>query len=362
MNSAESFSADYLAARARFIEAARGAGAALETISHPERGPAGGELATDVAWLGPRDAEAVLVMISATHGVEGFCGSGAQVDWLRREEWRALLGGTAVLIIHAINPYGFAWLRRVTHENVDLNRNWVDFNAPRKANPAYDALADVICPAEWTAEVQASTGEALKAYADEHGAMAMQQAVSGGQYNHPRGVFYGGDEPTWSRRTQTGIFEHYLRGAGRIAIIDYHTGLGPWGFGEHIVVDRPGSAGFRRAAGWYGGGAVTSPAPGGDSTSAEIVGDGLSFAPSLLGHAEVTGIALEFGTKPIMAVMNAIRADAWLHAHGDPLSPEGRVIKAEVRDAFYGDADDWKGMVAGQSLLAARQALKGLKA
>lgn len=360
MNSAESFSPDYQAARAKFLDAARDAGAALETITHPERGPDGGELATDAAWIGPREADAVLVMISATHGVEGFCGSGAQVDWLRREEWRALPDGTAVLLVHAINPYGFAWLRRVTNENVDLNRNWVDFNAPRKTNPGYEALADVICPTAWTADVQAGTGQALKTYAEQHGAMALQQAMSGGQYNHPLGVFYGGDQPTWSRRTQTSLYEHYLRGAGRIAIIDYHTGLGPWGYGEQIIVDPPQSDRFRRAAGWYGA-AVTSPAAGGDSTSAEIMGDGLSFAPSLLHHAEVTAMALEFGTQPIMAVLNAVRADNWLHAHGDPLSPEGRAIKAEVRDAFYGDADDWKGMIAGQSLLATRQALRGLR-
>jgi hypothetical protein len=360
MNSAESFSPDYQAARAKFLDAARGAGAALEAIPHPERGPDGGELATDVAWIGPRQAEAVLVMISATHGVEGFCGSGAQVDWLRREEYRALPDGTAALIVHAINPYGFAWLRRVTNENVDLNRNWVDFNSPRRTNPGYETLADVICPAEWTEEAQARTGEALAAYAKNHSAAALQQAVTGGQYTHPLGIFYGGDRPTWSRRTQTGIFEHYLGGAGRIAIIDYHSGLGPWGFGEQLVVDRPRSARFNRAASWYGG-AVTSPVAGGDSASAEIAGDGLSFAAHLLSHAEVTAMALEFGTKPFTTVVNTVRADAWLHAYGDPRSPEGQVIKAQIRDAFFGDADDWKGMIAGQSLLATRQALKGLK-
>ena len=39
---------------------------------------------------------------------------------------------------------------------------------------------------------------------------------------------------------------------------------------------------------------------------------------------------------------------------------EGQAIKALVRAAFYGDADDWKGMVAGQSLAACRQAIAGL--
>ncbi|THD57444.1 DUF2817 domain-containing protein, partial [Phenylobacterium sp.] len=251
-------------------------------------------------------------------------------------------------------------LRRVTHENVDLNRNWVDFNSARPGNPGYEALADLICPRAWTIEAQAKASEGLSAYVSEHGFMALQQALSGGQYSHPLGIFFGGDQPTWSRRVQTVLFEGYLRGAGRIAIIDYHTGLGPWGYGEQIVVDRPQSERFKRAARWYGA-AVTSPFAGGDSASAEITGDGLSFAASLLGHAEVTGMALEFGTKPAMAVLNALRADAWLHAYGDPRSPEGQGIKAEVRDAFFTDADDWKGMIAGQSLLATRQALKGLK-
>jgi hypothetical protein len=358
MNSADSFSADYAQARGKFREAAAEAGGALEAMTHPERGPDGGELAADVAWFGPRDAPAVLVMISGTHGAEGFCGSGAQVDWLRRGGAAGLPAGVAVLIIHAINPYGFAWLRRVTHENVDLNRNWIDFGGQPPGNAGYDQLADAICPADWTPEAQVASFQVLGAFIAKNGMMAMQQAVSGGQYNHPKGVFYGGAGPTWSRRTQTAIFDHYLKGAGRIGIIDYHTGLGPWGYGEQIITDRVGSPGYDRARRWYGG-AVTSPSSG-TSTSADIVGDGLAAAPVLLAHAEVTGMALEVGTQETMSVLNALRADAWLHAHGDPLSDEGRAIKTLVRDAFYGDADDWKGMVAGQSLLAVKQAIAGL--
>ena len=358
MNSADSFSADYQQARTRFLEAAAGAGGALEAMVHPERGPDGGELATDVAWFGPKDAPAVLVMISGTHGVEGFCGSGAQVDWLRRGGARGLPPGVAVLMIHAVNPYGFAWLRRVTHENVDLNRNWIDFSQPLPANPGYAELADAICPKEWSQAAQAASFQVLGGFIAAKGMMAMQQAVSGGQYSHPKGVFYGGAGPTWSRRTQTAIFEHYLKDAGRIGIIDYHTGLGPWGYGEQIITDLVGSPGYDRARRWYGA-AVTSPSSG-TSTSADIVGDGLAAAPVLLAHAEVTGMALEVGTHDTMTVLNALRADAWLHAYGDPTSEQGRAIKAQIRDAFYGDADDWKGMVAGQSLLAVKQALAGL--
>jgi hypothetical protein len=213
-------------------------------------------------------------------------------------------------------------------------------------------------PQSWTAESQAQSAAGLGAYAARHGMAALQQAVSGGQHRHPGGVFFGGLSPTWSRRTQTAILTERLGQAGRVAIIDYHTGLGPWGYGERIITDAPGSAGFARARAWYGL-AVTSPS-GGTSTSADITGDGLSAAPALLPRAEVTGMAMEVGTLDLMAVLLAVRADAWLHAHGDPAGPEAAPIKRQVRDAFYGDADDWKGMVAGQSLLAIRQALAGL--
>ena len=358
MNSAESFSATYADARAKFRKTAQAAGGASEAVANPNRAPDGGDLSTDVAWFGPRDAEKVLVMVSGTHGAEGFCGSGAQIDWLRRGEQANLPKDVGVLMIHAINPYGFAWLRRVTEENVDLNRNWVDFGQPAPQNPGYAELADAAVPQQWTAESQASTNAALRAYAGAHGSMALQQALSGGQYRHANGVFYGGDGPSWARRTQEAIYGSYLGNAARIAIIDYHTGLGPWGYAEPIMSDAVGSPEHDRGMAWFGA-CVTTPLDG-SSTSAETAGDNLTLAPSLLSHAEVTGIALEYGTVSLAQSFLALRSDAWLHAYGDPGSPVGQAIKAQVRAAFYGDADDWKGMVAGQSLTACRQAIAGL--
>ena len=361
MNTAESFSADYAEARAKFVEAAKAAGGALERIDNPNKGPDGGELSTDVAWFGPRSAEKVLVMISGTHGVEGFCGSGAQVDWLKRGEAASLPAGVAALLVHAVNPYGFAWLRRVTEENVDLNRNWIDFASnQRPENAGYDELADILVPQEWSPEIQTASFAALLDYGAAHGSIALQQVVTGGQYKHPKGVFYGGAGATWARQTQEATYEHYLGQAGRIGIIDYHTALGPWGYAETIVSAQPDSESFRRAQAWYGRN-VTSH-QGGTSVSAALAGDNLAAAPALLPHAEVTAVFLEYGTLEQGPVLNALRADAWLHAYADLASPQGQAIKAQVRDAFYGDADDWKGMVVGQSLASCRNALKALGA
>ena len=360
MNSADSFSASYDEARAKFLSAMTEATGEHERIAHPEGGPDGKDLSTDVVWFGPRDAEGVLVMISGTHGVEGYCGSGAQIDWLRRDELASLPKGVAVLMIHAINPYGFAWNRRVTEDNVDLNRNWIDFAKPLPVNREYAELADLICPSEWSEAAQERTnGELMRWTMARGGFGPLQQAVSGGQYTHPKGVFYGGSGPTWSRRTQTKILQSFCARARKVAIIDYHTGLGPWGYGEQIVPAPRETETFKRASRWFGG-ACTALSDG-SSTSSDIVGDGLSVAPALLPKAEVTIMALEVGTKPVNHVLQALRADAWLHAHGDFASPQGKTIKQQIRDAFYGDAGDWKGMVAGQSLLACRQAIAGLQ-
>jgi Protein of unknown function (DUF2817) len=320
-------------------------------------------LAMDVARDGAMNAESLLVVSSACHGVEGFCGSGVQVALLGDPAWHdaAEAAGVAVLYIHGLNPHGFSWWRRTTHENVDLNRNFVDFADPLPRNPGYEELADAICPRDWSTVGRAAARAVLEAYAARHGAAALQKAVSGGQYVHPDGLFFGGAAPTWSRRTVERIVDENLRGRRRVAVIDYHTGLGPYGHGEAIVMHRASSAGLTRARQWYGERRVTSPLLG-SSTSAELSGDMLSALERALTGIEFTGMALEFGTLPFQQVADALRADNWLHVHGDPASPEGRRIKAEIRDAFYGDRDDWKSMLFEQGAEAQRRALEGLAA
>jgi uncharacterized protein DUF2817 len=353
------FAADYAEARRKFLDAAQAAGARVESrVNEAARGPAGEALATDVAWLGPPDATRVLVTISGTHGAEGFAGAGIQTGSFRSGVARELPKATALLAIHAINPHGFAAMRRVTEGNVDLNRNFVDHRRPLPENAGYVELADAICPGEWTAPARAAAQARLDAYAARHGAAAFQQAISGGQYTHPDGVFFGGSAPSWSRRTLLAIAAAHLAQARHVAIIDYHTGLGPYGHGERIVIHRHGSAALARARDWYGDD-ITSTSLG-TSTSSDVVGDGLTGLEQALGHAAVTGLALEYGVRPLPETLDALRADNWLHAKGRPDSAEGREIKAAMRAVFYGDADDWKDAVFAQGVDAQRRALRGL--
>ncbi len=359
MHGIDCFAADYTDARSRFLAAATAAGAAVATYPHPLRGPDGGELATDVAMLGDSGAERVLLANSATHGVEGFCGSGALVGWLRDEKERSLPPGVRVVLVHAINPHGFAWLCRVTEDNVDLNRNFVDFAGKPPVNAAYAGLHAAILPAAWD---DASCAERERIFAEfraAHGAPALQQAITGGQYSHADGLFFGGREPGWSNRTFHQILADHVMPARHVGFIDFHTGLGPYGTAELITNGRRGHAGYDRAVEWYRNGVVSVES--GDSASAPLTGTIDGAVDEGLPGVEVTGIAAEFGTYPLTEVLDALMADLWLHQRGRRDSKQGRAIKAAIRRAFYPDEDDWKELVWIRSRQVLRRAIDGLR-
>ena len=142
----ECFSANYGEARKKFLEASRAAGAQLESFRNPNKGPDGETLYTDVSILGSSDADTILVLGSGTHGVEAFTGSAIQTCLLLDGLGSTLKPGMSIVLIHAINPYGFAHLRRFNEDNVDLNRNFVDHSKPYPTNPGYKKLQDAISP------------------------------------------------------------------------------------------------------------------------------------------------------------------------------------------------------------------------
>ena len=127
---ADFFSADYPSARARFIEAAERAGWRREVHDIGVTGPAGESLGIDTALLGNPFPENVVIVSSGLHGVEGFFGSAVQLAFLEQHAARLRLPpDAAIILVHALNPFGFAWRRRWNEHNVDLNRNFLtDFS------------------------------------------------------------------------------------------------------------------------------------------------------------------------------------------------------------------------------------------
>ncbi len=327
----------YSTARERFRDAAAGAGASLDDFPHPLTGPVGEPLAIDVAELGDASARSTLLIVSGTHGVEGFTGSALQSYWLDRQAG-SRPAGVRIVLVHAFNPYGFAWVRRVNEDNVDLNRNFVDWSQPPPVNERYGGIARLLVPDRWDDETQQASTVKLMEYAGEIGLEAMQEVVSSGQYAHPTGIFYGGTGPVWSHRWLADRAASLAGGARRLGIVDLHTGLGPWGDGELISHDGVSEPGYRRGTEWWG--EVRSMLDG-ESVSAALTGDWLGRIGDLLPGVEITAAALEYGTVDPISVLQALRADAWLHAHGDPAGPDGDPIRAQVRAAFADDDPAW---------------------
>ena len=356
----QAFSASYAQARVKFLEAAATVSARIESHPHPLPGRDGEQLALDTALDGAEQSERLLIVSSACHGVEGFCGSGVQVFALHDAEWRAKAraAGVAVLYLHALNPYGFSHVRRVTHENVDLNRNFADFSRPLPVNEGYRRVHALLLPTGWPPD--AANRAEIAALIEREGLPTWQAAVSGGQYEFADGLFFGGQAPTWSNHTLRAVLARHAARARQVAWIDLHTGLGPSGVGERIWAGPDDAASIARARRWWGDG-VTSIYDG-SSTSAPLTGLMWNALHDAAPQAEFTGIAMEYGTEPIPEVIDALRGDHWLALHPEAPAALAAQIKARMRHAFYTDTDAWKGQVVSQARQALFQAVDGLTA
>jgi hypothetical protein len=353
----ELFSATYAEARTKFLQAAAKRGLAVNSFVLPLQGVDEETLATDVVFDGPDDAESLLILMSGVHGVEGYCGSAIQIGALDAGLPRQARcdGKVAVLHVHAINPYGFSHSRRVTQENVDLNRNFIDFSAPLPVNAGYADIHDILVPQAWPPHPDNEAELAL--YRERVGQRGLQRAMSMGQYTFNDGLFFGGHEPTWSNRTFRRILQEYASQRTHIASIDIHTGLGPYGFGERIFACPEDPAVLERARSWWVN--LTSVETG-TSTSIPLNGPIQTAFAQECPQALQTHICLEYGTHPSGQVQTALRAEQWLYRRGSSDATERAAIKQALKDAFYPDADDWKLPVWRQGFEAYLQAIEGL--
>lgn len=353
MDALSCFSPDYPAARRKFLEAAASAGAEVTSHVNPVMGPDGSELACDVATLGPADAKQVLMINSGTHGAEGFFGSAVQISWLRNRGLHPLPSDAKVVLVHAINPYGFAWVRRTNEDNIDINRNFIDHEAGHPENAGYEAMHAALLPEAWNAESEAAFLATAESFIAEQGQRAFEAAMTQGQYTHADGIFYGGQEPCWSNRTIAKLVNETAEAAEALVFIDLHTGLGSWGFIEIIHRQAPDGRGEKWLMKAFGTHSLGSLARGDSASTASS--DGLvevGVARALPGK-RIVACALEAGTRPVAQVLGALRADNWLHVHGELDCDQGRAIKQQMREAFGPPERDWREIV----LVRARQIL-----
>ena len=356
------FADNYQSARSHFNDAIRNvisqAADNYHTFTHPLVGPANDKLSCDVLFLGNTNTpQRVLVLISATHGVEGFAGSAIQTDCFPILNNIVLQDkDLGVVFIHALNPWGFAWLRRNDHEGIDLNRNFVDFTTPLPENQEYAAIYQAI------SQLQLDEQNDIQSLWQENGLQVFTEIITKGQYSHKDGCFYGGSAASWSRQVLEQITQHpMIKNAERMAVIDLHTGLGPYGYGELINDHLPATAGFHWAEKLYGANAC-----------AALLGESCSTVKKgLLDYHwhKVMGdrgcfVTLEFGTFALQQLLSTLIKEQLYHCSLDSSGQQRDINNKHVQDLkafFYPAEKTWQQQVLFRGRQTVAMALDGMQ-
>lgn len=335
---------DYRAQRARFLAAAQNKGAEITSYPHPLPGPQGEALYTDVARLGPATASRLMLVVSGTHGVEGYYGSDCQIAWLDALDEKALPADTALLLVHLLNPWGAAHLRRVNEDNIDLNRNFIDFSQPVPVNPDYAQWHGIYHGDRASADRQLA--EALKG----QGWHAVKRVVEAGQYMFADGFFFGGHQPSWSHLMMKTIIDQHLSVATTILSFDLHTGAGAWGHPMLLSIAEQRYAAHEWGKAIYGEWlTVLLTGTGRDSVTgvtATATGYLSQYLLSSLPDTLILPLAVECGSYEGPDMHRRVREDHWLHLTGDPASAAGQTSKQQLVEGFWPEDADWRALVA----------------
>lgn len=368
---------DYGAARDRFVAAAQAAGLALESHEIAARGPRGEPLSIDVALAASPAgaAEAAVVFSSGLHGVEGPFGSAVQSRFLEALPRDSVLRRHAervrLVLIHALNPFGFAHRRRWNEDGVDLNRNF--FKAAKRyegAHELYSALSPFVNPA--SPPRRPDIFLLVVAYMRlRYGMKALREAIPTGQYAYPEGLFYGGAAASETVRLLDAHLQRWIGGAAEVRHLDFHTGLGPWA-AYKLIADleppetqdpavkaqaaRQAAERVAALAERYGAEAIDAPSTAGVSYPAR--GAFKAWVDARFPDVRYDLLTAEFGTYSGPKVLQALRAEnrAWRFcARGGDAD---RAAREALVEAFTPRDPAWRRRVIDDGLSLCRAALR----
>jgi hypothetical protein len=255
------------------------------------------------------------------------------------------------VLVHVLNPYGMAWLRRTNENNVDLNRNFlVNGEAFAGAPELYRALDPLLNPASPPARDGFPVRAA--AVAMRYGFHRVKQAVAEGQYEYERGLFFGGRELQPGPRLYCEWLREHLKDAEYLFALDLHTGLGRRGTDTVM----PGEV------------TVTAPAvlgealdrvfvdPAKPSVAYTVRGSYGAALPHLLPLSRIDFVLQEIGTWPPLKVLHALREENRWHFHG-----RGGIVhpaKRRLREALCPEAADWRRKAVSRGVTLAEAAAR----
>jgi hypothetical protein len=324
-------------------------GGRLHILELAARAPSGSTLSIDIGWLGSQTPQNVLLHSSGIHGVEGFAGSAIQLQLLDRMP--RLPDNTALILAHVLNPFGMAWLRRANENNVDLNRNFLSDGHYSGCPPDYEQVDSFLSPKTKPNHDFFIMKSALMIR--RFGLTPLVQAIGGGQYEYPQGLFFGGKKLEEGPEKYHAFLRERLSAAQKVVAIDVHTGLGRFGR-DLLIVERPHYENLRRIFGRR----VTLSEP--KHGPVYRIRGGLH---NLLSHAmpaaDFRFMAQEFGTYNPIKVLHRLREEnRWHHFGTGSLD---HATKRALRNVFYPASRTWRKRVLSRGRAVVELGLQTLR-
>ena len=340
------FPLTYDECRERFRWTCRHAGLMLTAHPISALGPHGQQLSIDVTSYGAVAPRRALVILTGVHGDEGFSSSTLLCDaierWVVAGSDPQLDDDVAVLMVHAVNPWGMSYWRRQNESNVDLNRNWgrdERIEVPR--NSGYGVIHSTLVPGGDQPPTPESLLDVTRALIETHGYAWVKSAVSEGQYDHPDGLYFGGDRTEESNRILAHVVGDRLAGADDVLVVDLHTGHGEFGtytLLSHVPEDHPDDTWLRSVF----------DADRIECTSSATATTGPKHGQIAMGLNDVVAattwrtVTMELGTISDTRMIINERAEHWVHFHGDRATPEHAQIVWDHRCGSTPDDAGWE--------------------
>ncbi len=173
----------------------------------------------------------VFILTTGEHGVEGYVGSAMMQLFIEKYLPRLDPRSTAILLVHAINPWGMKYHRRGNKDNIDLNRTflWNLAHDPH-FNPDYDRIAKFLNPGTKVSNLLLDNFRytlQLFWHIARMGMKNFRYALLLGQYRDQTGLYYGGTQRPEETQVLMNLYKQMLASYDQILHLDMHTGYGP---------------------------------------------------------------------------------------------------------------------------------------
>jgi len=350
------FPSDYFTARDRFRDLAQRAGWTLHQHTIAALGPQGEPLTIDTAIHAPPSAQRTVMVSSALHGVEGFLGSTLQCAVLEQSITSSLPSDVRIVLVHALNPYGYAHLRRWNEEGVDLNRNFLRdderYQGSPQAYPQFNGLLNQPSPPSPWEPFRLRAMWAIARF----GLRQLKQSIATGQYDFPQGLFFGGHGPCETTRYVREQLANWSGTSRDVLHLDIHTGLGKPGELQ-LLLDGPITTERRRLIEQRLAESIVV-ADAEESVAYACRGSIGGDLTARLPDHDYTYLCAEFGTHDPVTVLKALRAENRAYHWGQPAAATTRWAKDLLVEAFCPRSDQWRSQVLARGLRVIRAAVQ----